>query len=263
MAYLIGIALAFGVIAFSRLVGFDRSSSYYPLMVIVVASYYVLFAVIGGSGEALRAEILVLIAFVAAAVGGFRLTLWLAAAGLIGHGLLDAIHADVISDAGVPSYWPAFCMAFDLVVGGYLAIQLLSGKTGATSTTTFGRRIRSSVDAELAAARAAELGGEPFTAFRHLERAHILGQSSTVQHVRVHLRMFRLGVRRHDLREVFGQIVRIMGAGIGTCMGLVPQGNTGGANVSGFKSMAIPDDLAGLIAKARSSVANASAWDGQ
>jgi hypothetical protein len=134
MAYLIGIALALGVIAFARVVGFERSSSYYPLMVIVVASYYVLFAVMGGSREALIAELLVLTVFVAAAVGGFRLSLWLAAAGLIGHGLLDVIHSAVITDAGVPPYWPAFCLAFDLVVGGYLAIQLTVSRHRQAST---------------------------------------------------------------------------------------------------------------------------------
>jgi hypothetical protein len=134
MPYLIGTALALGVIVFSRLVGFERSPIYYPLMVIVVASYYVLFAVIGGSREALIAETLVLIVFVAAAIGGFRLSLWLAAVGLIGHGLLDVVHAALISDAGVPPYWPSFCMAFDLVVGGYLAIQLIVARSSRGST---------------------------------------------------------------------------------------------------------------------------------
>lgn len=50
----------------------------------------------------------------------------------------------------------------------------------------FGQNIRPSVDAEL---RLADEAGDPIVSFRHLERAHILVQISTVQHVRVHWRM--------------------------------------------------------------------------
>ena len=59
------------------------------------------------------------------------------------------------------------------------------------------------------------------------------------------------GVRHHDLREVIGQVPRLIGAAAKTWVGLVPQGNTGGSNVSAFKSMEIPDDLAVLIVGAR------------
>jgi hypothetical protein len=45
---------------------------------------------------------------------------------------------------------------------------------------TFATRIQPSVQAELAAADAAEARGEFYTAFLHLERAHVLGQATTV-----------------------------------------------------------------------------------
>src|SRR5687768_2741022 len=48
--------------------------------------------------------------------------------------------------------------------------------------------------------------GELTRAFRHLERAHVLGQAITVDHTRVHWRMLKLGLKRSDAREVFGQI---------------------------------------------------------
>lgn len=117
----------------------------------------------------------------------------------------------------------------------------------------FGERIRPGVDAEIAAAKAAEANGEPVASFRHLERAHVLGQSSTAQHIRAHLHMLAWAARRHDAREVTGQILRVVGAAAGTWAKLVPQGNTGGSNVSGFKSMPIPKDLADQIAAARAS----------
>ena len=115
----------------------------------------------------------------------------------------------------------------------------------------FGRRIRPYVEREIRAAYQAEARGKPDVAFSHLERAHILGQASTVQHVRVHCHMFLWSIRQRNVRESLGQLLRIVGAAIGTAAGLVPQGNTGGTNVNSFKSMHIPLELAVLIEKAR------------
>ena len=117
--------------------------------------------------------------------------------------------------------------------------------------STFGRRIRPYVESEILAAYRAEARGKPEVAFSHLERAHILGQTSTVEHVRVHCHMFLWGIRQRNVRESLGQLLRIVGAAIGTAFGLVPKGNTGGTNVNSFKSMPIPPELAALIAKAR------------
>jgi Protein of unknown function (DUF3703) len=117
----------------------------------------------------------------------------------------------------------------------------------------FGRRIRPYVEREILAAYHAEAEGKPEVAFSYLERAHILGQTSTIEHVRVHWHMFLWSIRQSDVRECLGQLLRIVGASIGTVLGLVPQGNTGGTNVNPFKSMPIPPDLAALIEKSRAS----------
>jgi hypothetical protein len=69
--------------------------------------------------------------------------------------------------------------------------------------------------------------------------------------------MLMWGIRQNHRREVFGQVARVIGAAAGTWIGLVPHGKTGGANINGFKSMAIPHDLAGQIAAARTPIANA------
>lgn len=117
----------------------------------------------------------------------------------------------------------------------------------------FGRRIHPYVEREILAAYHAEAEGRPEIAFSHLERAHILGQTSTIEHVRVHWHMFLWSIHQRDIGECFGQLLRIVGASIGTVLGLVPQGNTGGTNVNPFKSMPIPPDLAALLEKARAS----------
>jgi hypothetical protein len=117
----------------------------------------------------------------------------------------------------------------------------------------FGRRIRPYVESEILAAREAESRGQPDVAFSHLERAHILGQASTVEHVRAHWHMLLWSIRQRNVREGLGQLVRIVGAAISTAVGLVPQGNTGGTNVNSFKSMPLPPELASRIKEVRTS----------
>lgn len=250
MEYLVGVALAISVGIFSTVSGFDRDRSLYPVILVAIASYYCLFAVMGG-GSALSWETGIFAAFALAATIGFKTNLWIVVAALMGHGLLDYWHDLLVDNAGVPAWWPFFCLSFDATAGAYLAWRLLARKIEATDASRFGRRIHADVEAEFAAAKAAELDGDQSAGFRHLERAHILGQSSTVQHVRVHLRMLFWAMRDDDHAEVTGQILRIIGAAAGTWVGLVPHGNTGGANVSAFKSMAIPDDLSDQIARVR------------
>jgi len=119
------------------------------------------------------------------------------------------------------------------------------------SNAGFTARIRPAVERELEAASVAPVPGDTGTAFIHLERAHVLGQSSTLLHVRVHWHMLMWGMRHRSSREVFGQALRIAGAALLTPFGLVPAGNTGGANVSPLEPMPIPLDLQGVIDAAR------------
>ncbi len=99
------------------------------------------------------------------------------------------------------------------------------------------------IDDEIAAAERLSAEGDTVSAFHHLERAHILGQGSTYQHMRVHVLMLKHGIRENDRREITGQVLRIAGAATKTPLGLVPTGNTGGANVNPLKRMVIPPDL--------------------
>ena len=111
----------------------------------------------------------------------------------------------------------------------------------------FAENIRPYVDSEL---RAAEQ--DAAREFAHLERAHVLGQASTREHVRVHWRMLKWAWRHRDAREFFGQTFRIAGAATKTFVGFVPEGNTGGANVSPVRPMPIDPELAAIIEKAKS-----------
>ena len=131
MEILIGAMLALGVGGLSTLVGFDRDRAFYPVVLVVIASYYGLFAVMAGGG-ALWPEAIGLAAFTAVAVIGFRTSLWLVAAALLAHGVFDLVHPHMIDNPGVPRWWPAFCLAFDAAAAGYLAVRLLQERQRAT-----------------------------------------------------------------------------------------------------------------------------------
>jgi hypothetical protein len=90
MPYLVGIVLSLGVALFATSVGFDRDRAFYPTVLI-------------------------------AAVAGFKASPWIVVGALAGHGVLDVFHGNVVENSGVPVWWPAFCLAYDLGAAGSLA----------------------------------------------------------------------------------------------------------------------------------------------
>jgi hypothetical protein len=59
------------------------------------------------------------------------------------------------------------------------------------------------------------------------------------------------GIKQRSFHEVLGQLIRMLGAATKTVLGLIPAGNTGGANISPFQALAIPHDLQFMINQAR------------
>ncbi len=133
MALIIGVGLALVIGAFATALRLDRDRAFYPTVMIVIAFLYVLFAVIGGSTRALVVESLVGAGFILAAALGFKSSLWIVAAALAAHGIFDLVHGHVISNPGVPLWWPAFCGAYDITAAAYLAWLLKSGRVRAAS----------------------------------------------------------------------------------------------------------------------------------
>ena len=125
MEYLIGAILGLAAAGFANLVGFDRERSFPSTVLIVIASYYVLFAAMGTRPSTLVIEAAVAGGFVLMAVLGFKKNLWFAAAAVIGHGAFDYVHHFVIDNPGVPPWWPGFCLSFDVIFGLFLAMLLL------------------------------------------------------------------------------------------------------------------------------------------
>ena len=134
MEVLIGAVLALSVGLAATFVGLDRDRAFYPTVMMVIASYYALFAVMGSSAHALATESIAIVAFLGASIAGFRMSLWLVVAALAAHGLFDFIHGYIIVNPGVPAWWPAFCLSYDVVAAAYLAWLLLRSRVHSTAT---------------------------------------------------------------------------------------------------------------------------------
>jgi hypothetical protein len=137
MEYVVGALIGLGACGLVTIAGFERDRAAYPIMLIVIASYYALFAVLGGDMRALALEVGVSLAFVIAAIIGFRTNLWIVVVGLIGHAALDAVHGHVVANPGVPELWPVFCGSIDAVAGLYLAWRLLAKRIDGSDRLSF------------------------------------------------------------------------------------------------------------------------------
>jgi len=128
---LIGVVAALAVGLLGTTTRMDRDRAFYPVATIVIASYYLLFALLGHSTRALVLDAAIGAAFLIAAVAGFRQSLWIVVVALAGHGLLDLTHAALLDNPGVPAGWPAWCLAYDVTAAAYLAWLLRSGRVRA------------------------------------------------------------------------------------------------------------------------------------
>ena len=98
---------------------------------------YILFAVMGSSTPALALESAVACTFLVLAVAGFKKNLWLVVATLAGHGVFEFFHRPCIQNPGVPMWWPGFCLSFDILAGGFLALLLMRRSGFAVHSSQF------------------------------------------------------------------------------------------------------------------------------
>ena len=85
------------------------------------------------------------------------------------------------------------------------------------------------------------------SAWRHLERAHIIVQPWPGEHTYVHWMMLKFGFKIKSWKEILGQIPRLLVGGVKSFVGKIPVGNTGGANVPPLRPMEIPPDIQELM----------------
>ena len=102
-------------------------------------------------------------------------------------------------------------------------------------------------DHEITLAKALIAEGELEASFSHLERAHVIGQAFMVPHATSHWLMLTVEFRRGRVMAFFGQLIRIVLGVLGSAVGVVPVGNTGGTDISMFKRMPIEPELQNII----------------
>ncbi|MGE3150155.1 MAG: hypothetical protein AB7K04_13905 [Pseudorhodoplanes sp.] len=129
MPTVIGILLASAIVALGRIAGLDRDRAYYPVALIIIGSYYVLFAIMVGDRAALVGELIFAGFFATIAVVGFRISLWIVAIGMAMHGVFDFTRDLFLPGSGVPPWWPAFCGSIDIALAFALAALLLLGRS--------------------------------------------------------------------------------------------------------------------------------------
>ncbi|UXP32303.1 DUF3703 domain-containing protein [Reichenbachiella agarivorans] len=87
-------------------------------------------------------------------------------------------------------------------------------------------------------------------AWTHLERAHVIGQKYPYAHSYVHWEMLKFGFKIKSVKEILGQIPRLLVGGIKSFVGKVPVGNTGGSNVPPMKSLPISPEIQEIFVQA-------------
>ena len=102
-------------------------------------------------------------------------------------------------------------------------------------------------DNELRFYRLSLLKGNLSQAWNHLERSHIIGQSYPFEHTYSHWLMLKFGFRQKNVKEVLGQVVRLLVGGWKSFIDHVPTGNTGGADVPPLKKMELPQYLNNIL----------------
>ena len=121
-----GIVLALVLAVSSRLLRFDQDRSYYAVVLIVIAAYYVLFAFI--ANEAIFEEVMIALFFTVLAITGALRWPVLLGVGIVLHGVFDMAHGSIINNPGVPVWWPSFCASVDIVLGVWVVFFTLNNK---------------------------------------------------------------------------------------------------------------------------------------
>lgn len=116
--FCIGAGLGVAILIAAEVLRFSRDRSFYPTLLIVIASYYVLFAVM--AGRPVVVEIVVATVFGIMAVASALRWRLLAGLGILLHGVFDFTRGGIVGDGGAPEWWPAFCGGIDVVLGVWL-----------------------------------------------------------------------------------------------------------------------------------------------
>ncbi|MGB3725415.1 MAG: hypothetical protein WA981_06585 [Glaciecola sp.] len=115
LAVFIGVVLSLLLIFTAKFTRFDRDVSFYPSILIFIASFYILFAVI--AGHSVIREISISSFFIVLALYGAYKSLFVVGFAIALHGVYDILHLLQFKDTVAPLWWAPFCAAVDFVIG--------------------------------------------------------------------------------------------------------------------------------------------------
>ncbi|MEQ9438413.1 MAG: DUF6010 family protein [Cyclobacteriaceae bacterium] len=119
-----GIVLATTIVWAARLAGFEKDRSFYPVLLIVIAFYYVLFSFQSYQIDQVLFEALIAFSFAAVALWGYHKSLFIVGVALILHGTYDLFHGFIPLSTTAPDWWPLFCLGVDVVLGIWLIYRV-------------------------------------------------------------------------------------------------------------------------------------------
>lgn len=96
-------------------------------------------------------------------------------------------------------------------------------------------------------AEAASARGEASKAWALLAKAHVISQPVAWPHTVVHWKMLSLALRRHNVKEILGQLFRLSVAAPGSVLKKYPKGNPGTSDVIAFQAMPVSTEVQSLI----------------
>jgi hypothetical protein len=131
IAFVLGAVFSLAFVGLARKYSQRTERLVYVVGLVITALIYVGFAAVGGaSGQWLRFECLGVFLYGAAALGGLRSRLWLLAVGWAAHVAWDLLfHLSGAGSEYMPSWYPWFCVSFDLVMASAV---LASGRRRAS-----------------------------------------------------------------------------------------------------------------------------------
>ena len=114
-----GVALAVAIFAGLSVMGLVRDRGVLAVLLVAIASYYLVFSFENGDARDLLWHGVAFAAFVVFAAIGFSQGVRMIALGLVLHGLFDIAVVPLFS-ASAPAWWAAFCAGVDITLGGMI-----------------------------------------------------------------------------------------------------------------------------------------------
>lgn len=132
-ALVAGFLFGIFIIVFFSITRLEYSRFTYPLVLVSLPLFYMLFAVYGDNMEVWYKELLLgvpffIIAWIAIFSVRQRAFLWLAL-GFIGHAVFDGFHDQLLQNPGVPSWWLEVCIGSDGMLALFSLTEAFSKKT--------------------------------------------------------------------------------------------------------------------------------------